>query len=453
MAKFLKIDEADVVERSEFDALAARVAALEATPAPAPVPIPEPEPIPAPVPAPIGTRYEGAQGFAADCVGGRVDGAVNLIVDDFTDPPFTREDMLARRYKPGTLRWAMHQPVAKRIVFARPGKWEGWAPIQITDPAESANFTFNETRQPITIIGAIRLDACGESVWLNTRFRGALWNNAHRPFSGGPQSTGDCLNIQRSGKTLIDHCEFSGGADELFNIKNGAGDITIQWSLFFEAFKNGDFGMRWGDDNGHNYGSIIAHDSANTRSVTIHHCLYANLAKRCPNEVCSLPTNPPAKHWEWVNNVVYNWVSFAGSLEADTYSVIRGSTWRTGPQTPVGGSLGYAKGCYVKDSALERGPAMWPTEFTNTAKNPTILRGINVLGVDPPEPLHAFPVNEHERKEAIEQVLSSAGVFPLDNVSKANRDAVRNGTGWQGAHPDYVNGTLDDYLDWATAVA
>jgi hypothetical protein len=396
--------------------------------------------------------YEGAQGFAAKCLGGRVANAIDILVDDFSDPPFTREDMLIRNYKPGTLRWAMHQPVNKRIVFSRPGIIRLWAPIQVNNPLESANFTFNETRQPITVLGCIRMDTCGESVWLNTRFRGALWNNAHRPFSGGPQSTGDCLNIQRNGNILVDHCEFSGGADELFNIKTGMGDITIQWSLFFEAFKNGDFGMRWGDDNGHNYGSIIAQDLANTRNVTMHHCAYINLAKRCPNEVCSLPTNPPARHWEWINNVCYNWVSFAGSLESDTYSVINGSTWRTGPQTPVGGSLGYAKGCYVKDSALERGPITWPTEFTNTAKNPTILRGINVLGVTPPTPLHNNTVTTHERIAAIEEVLNNAGVFPLDNVSKANRDSVRNGTGWQGAHPDYVTGTLEDYLTWATAL-
>jgi hypothetical protein len=397
--------------------------------------------------------YEGAEGFAADCIGGRVDGGVDLVVDDFTDPPFTREDMLIRNYKPGTLRWAMHQPVNKRIVFAQPGIIWLWAPIQVTNPLEAAHFTFNETRQPVTIVGPIRIDDCGESVWLNTRFRAALWNNAHRPFSGGPQATGDCLNLQKTKKTLIDHCEFSGGADELFNFKYNTGDITIQWSLFFEAFKNGDFAMRWGDDNGHNYGSIIAHDSANTRRVTMHHCAYINLSKRCPNEICSLPTNPPSKHWEWVNNLVYNWVPFSGSIESDTYSVIRGSTWRAGPSTPIGGNLGYARNCYVKDSALERGDVTWPTEFTNTAKNPTILRGINVLGVDPPEPLHGFPVTEHERKEAIEQVLKNAGVLPMDNVSKANRDAVCNGTGWQGTHPDYVNGTLEDYLAWATATA
>lgn len=450
MVKVFKHEEVDVIERAEFAALVARVAALEAVPTPTPIPVPTPTPVP---PNPVGSRYDGAEGFAADCIGGRVDNASDVVVDDFSDEPFTRDDMLTRNYKPGTLRWAMHLPVNKRIIFANGGGITRlWAPIQITNPLESAHFTLNETRQPLTIIGCVRLDACGEAVLLNTRFRAALWNNAIRPFTGGPQSTGDCLNIQRQKKLLVDHCEFSGGADELFNTKSGEGDITIQWSLFFEGLKNGDFGMKWGDDNGHNYGSIIAPDAANTRSVTMHHCLYANLGKRCPNEVCSLPTNPPAKHWEWVNNVVYNWVSFAGSLEADTHSVIRGSTWRTGPQTPVGGSLGYAKDCYVSDSALERGPVTWPTEYTNTAKNPTILRGINVLGTDPPEPLHAFPVTTHERIEAIEEVLNKAGVFPLDNISEANRDAVRNGTGWQGAHPDYVNGTLENYLAWATAI-
>jgi len=436
----------NVPTSEEFKSLVDRVTKIEET---LTTPV-----IPVPVPIP-GSIYEGAEGFAADCIGGRVDNGVDLVIDDFTDLPFTREDMLTRNYKPGTLRWAIHQPfIGKRIAVKNGGGiFKLWAPIQVTDIAESSHLTFNETRQPVTVLGCIRMDACGDLVFLNTRFRAALWNNAIRPFSGGPQSTGDCLNIQRSGKVLVDHCEFSGGADELFNIKNGAGDVTIQWTLFFEAFKNGDFGMKWGDDNGHNYGSIIAHDSANTRRVTMHHCLYANLAKRCPNEVCSLPTNPPSKHWEWINNICYNWISFSGSLEADTYSVIRGSTWRTGPQTPVGGSLGYAKNCYVNDSALERGSVTWPTEFTNTAKNPTILRGINVLGIDPPEPLHQFPVTEHERIAAIEEVLNNAGVFPFDNVSKANRDSVRNGTGWQGAHPDYVNGTLDDYLNWATATA
>lgn len=399
-------------------------------------------------------KYEGAEGFGAKVLGGRIATGKELVVTRMDDPPFTRQDMLSRNYQKGTLRWAMHQPIHKRIVFAQTGTIRLWAPIQILDKTEAEYLTFNETRQPITVIGPIRLDASGETVWLNTRFRAALWNNGHRPFKGGPQATGDCLHLSTPANVLVDHCEFSGGADELFNIKNGRGDVTIQWSVFCEAFKAGDFGMSWGDDAAHNYGSLITFDVPNKHNITMHHNLYCNLAKRLPSEVSSLPANPPSKHFEWVNNVVYNWQVFAGSIEADTFTVINGSHWEMGPSAAKQNSgLGYAKKAYVSDSGLQRSTGFWPTENLDTARNPTVLRGLVVLGTKPTEPLHDSPVTTQSRKDSIELVLQKAGVMPLDNLSKANRQSFRDKTGWQGANPDHSTGSLDEYLEWATKTA
>jgi hypothetical protein len=403
--------------------------------------------------------YDGAEGFAADCIGGRVDGGVDLVVDDFSDPPFTREDMLARNYKPGTLRWAMHQPIAKRIVFARPGIVRLWAPIQIINPLEAAYFTFNETRQPVTVLGCVRLDVCGESVWLNTRFRAALWNNGYRPFSGGPQSTGDCLFINRpTGKTLIKNCELSGGADELLNVKYAASDVTIQDSLFFEAFRNGNFGQVWGDDNGHNYGAILSAKEEGMSGLSVIRCGFFNLAKRCPTEVYSLPSNPRFRRMVLANCLFYNWLAPCGSFEGLDPTLMIGCHFETGPSTTVS-ALGYMTSGYIVDSAIKTPAGQFDRANSTTSTNPYFLRNYStggfatILGTELTADIQEeINTSVLPRAEGVTRLLENAGVLPLDNASKANRDSVRNGTGWQGAHPDYVSGTLEGYLTWATGV-
>jgi len=406
-------------------------------------------------------RYAGAESYGAVCLGGRVSGGIDLVVDDFTDPPFTRQDMLDRNYKPGTLRWAMHQPVAKRIVFARPGTVRLWAPIQIINPLESMNLTFNETRQSVTIIGGIRLDVAGDIVWLNSRFRAALWKNAYRPFTGGPQATGDSLHISHPNNTLIINCEFSGGADEQLNIKAARGDSTIQDCVFCEGFINGNFGQIWGDENGHNFGGIFTSAAEGVGSIAFIRNAWLSLAKRMPTEVYSLPSAPRPKRTVIVNNLFYNWAAFCGSCESKEPTVLVGNHYQHGPNTPVS-SLGYCSSAYIKDCAVKTPKGMFDVAVPNSAINPSIFKNytagnapVTVLGTEVPSDVSAeIAITEPmERTASIESVLNNSGVFPLDNVSRSHRDAFRSETGWQGANPLYASGALDDYLNWATATA
>ena len=410
--------------------------------------------------------YDGAEGYGAIANGGRVEGTKEVHVTRMDDPKFERTPWTQWKHLvPGTLRWAMHQRGPKKIIFDQPGTIRLWCPLQITTiyngPISAHdrvnNMTFNETRQPITIIGSININgmAGADTVWLNTRFRAALWNNGWRPFQGGPQATGDPFILIGAGNCLVDHCEFSGGADETFNYISGVGKLTLQWSVVCEAFKQGDFGMKWGDDYSHNYGTIVTFgaDREDT-GVTIAHCLFANLQKRIPYALTSVPANPPAKHAEIVNTVCYNWGTHSGSTQSRDYAVLVGNTWRYGPNAGYGtrtAAVGYMSPSYHRDNVVD-----YYGKLEALATAPATIhgfRGFSSLGATPPEPLHEFPVTVTERVKSIEDVLNKAGVFPLDNVSAANRQAYRDGTGWQGAHPDYKAGTLDEYLSWATATA
>lgn len=453
--------------RSAIESNAARLAEIERRldamePTPEPEPEPEPTPEPEPEPAPIGNTYAGAEGYARNAVGGRVDGTVTLVVNRYDDPLFTREDMLANQYTPGTLRWAMYYEGPKLIKFADPCVIRLIAPIQPLKIEAAANFTFNETRQPVTVIGEVRMQVCGESVWLNSRFRAALWNNGYRPlpFQGSPQASGDSLHIENpTGKTLVMNCEFSGSADELFNVKYAQNDVTIQDCLFYEAFKNGDFGKVWGDEGGHNYGALLTAKNEGTFGLSFIRNGYLNLGKRCPTEVYSLPTNPRFKRLVMVNCLCYNWRNPCGSFEGTDPTVMAGCHFETGPSTVVS-ALGYMTNGYIVDSVIKTPAGEFDRANTTTATNPYFIRNFStgafstVLGTSlPAELAEEISVTPMPRLEGINHVLNNAGVFPLDNVSRANRDSFINKTGWQGAHPNYASGDLEAYLTWATGVA
>ena len=218
---------------------------------------------------------------------------------------------------PGSLRWACEQGGARIVVFNVAGIIRIKTPLIIRAPY-------------ITIAGQTApgdgVCVAGESVWINThdvvirymRFRrGETWVGRRDDAIGG----------NPIGNIMIDHVSASWGLDEnmsmyrhMYNDSTGAIEqklgtvnITIQNSIFSEAL----------DTWNHAFGSTLGGENC-----TFMRNLWANNAGR-----------NPSIGWygifNFVNNVVYNWVhrSIDGGDYRALYNIMN-NYFKPGPATP-----------------------------------------------------------------------------------------------------------------------
>ncbi len=218
---------------------------------------------------------------------------------------------------PGSLRWACEQGGARIVVFNVSGIIRIKTPLIIRAPY-------------ITIAGHTApgdgVCVAGESVWINThdviirymRFRrGETWVGRRDDAIGG----------NPIGNIMIDHVSASWGLDEnmsmyrhMYNDSTGATEqklgtvnITIQNSIFSEAL----------DTWNHAFGSTLGGENC-----TFMRNLWANNAGR-----------NPSIGWygifNFVNNVVYNWVhrSIDGGDYRALYNIMN-NYFKPGPATP-----------------------------------------------------------------------------------------------------------------------
>lgn len=218
---------------------------------------------------------------------------------------------------PGSLRWACEQGGARIVVFNVAGIIRLSTPLIIRAPY-------------ITIAGHTApgdgICVAGESVWINThdviirymRFRrGETWVGRRDDAIGG----------NPVGNIMIDHVSASWGLDEnmsmyrhMYNDSTGAAEqklgtvnITIQNSIFGEAL----------DTWNHSFGSTLGGENC-----TFMRNLWANNAGRNPSIGWHGIFN-------FVNNVVYNWVhrSIDGGDYRALYNIIN-NYFKPGPATP-----------------------------------------------------------------------------------------------------------------------
>lgn len=218
---------------------------------------------------------------------------------------------------PGSLRWACEQGGARIVVFNVAGIIRLSTPLIIRAPY-------------ITIAGHTApgdgICVAGESVWINThdviirymRFRrGETWVGRRDDAIGG----------NPVGNIMIDHVSASWGLDEnmsmyrhMYNDSTGAVEqklgtvnITIQNSIFGEAL----------DTWNHSFGSTLGGENC-----TFMRNLWANNTGRNPSIGWHGIFN-------FVNNVVYNWVhrSIDGGDYRALYNIIN-NYFKPGPATP-----------------------------------------------------------------------------------------------------------------------
>ncbi|MDL2241444.1 polysaccharide lyase [Bacteroidales bacterium OttesenSCG-928-L03] len=254
--------------------------------------------------------FPGAEGGGAYSFGGR--GGRVIVVTSLEDSG------------PGTFRDACEQGGARIVIFNVAGIIHLKSPVVIRAPY-------------ITIAGQTApgdgVCIAGESLWVNThdvvvrhmRFRRGETFVARRDdaFGGNPV-----------GNIMIDHCSTSWGLDEnisfyrhMFNPEDGSKDlklptvnVTIQNTISSQTL----------DTYNHSFGSTLGGENC-----TFMRNLWANNAGRNP----SIGWNGV---FNFVNNVIYNWVhrSVDGGDYTALYNIIN-NYYKPGPLTPKDAPVGH----------------------------------------------------------------------------------------------------------------
>jgi len=128
-----------------------------------------------------------------------------------------------------------------------------------------------------------------------------------RVDAGAANSSGDAIDIDSGSNIIIDHVSASYARDEGVSCQETSDNITVQWCIISEAltFEN------------HSYGSLIRGDYGDEKSY--HHNLYAHNNNRMPRpgNYTDTATDPEGLHFDFRNNVVYNWEGSQPGYNAD----------------------------------------------------------------------------------------------------------------------------------------
>jgi pectate lyase len=153
----------------------------------------------------------------------------------------------------------------------------------------------------ITIAGQT---APGDGICLKGRIQ--IKNNAHdiviryirvRVDAGKANLVGDAVNMASGYNIVIDHVTASYARDETISCEENSDRVTVQWCMMSEALTF----------ESHSYGSLIRGQYGQEK--TYHHNLYAHNQSRNPRpgNYLAIGTDPCGLHFDFRNNVAYNW--------------------------------------------------------------------------------------------------------------------------------------------------
>ena len=152
-----------------------------------------------------------------------------------------------------------------------------------------------------------------------------------RVDEGGANSNGDAIDIDKGQNIIIDHVSGSYARDETISCQDGSNHVTVQWCIMSEAlnFEN------------HSYGSLIRGEYGEEKSY--HHNLYAHNRNRNPRpgNYTSTSSDPEGLHFDFRNNVMYDWDGSQPGYNADSSTTSRynfvGNVSIAGPESNVTG--------------------------------------------------------------------------------------------------------------------
>ncbi|MBN2365897.1 MAG: T9SS C-terminal target domain-containing protein, partial [Calditrichaeota bacterium] len=160
-----------------------------------------------------------------------------------------------------------------------------------------------------------------------------------RVDAGAANSSGDAIDIDRGTNIIVDHVTASYARDEGISCQETSDSVTVQWCIISECltFEN------------HSYGSLIRGDYGDVKSY--HHNLYAHNNNRMPRpgNYTSTSIDPEGLHFDFRNNVVYNWKGSQPGYNADTYTTSHynfiGNAYIPGPESTVSNKI-FKESCF-----------------------------------------------------------------------------------------------------------
>lgn len=249
-------------------------------------------------------------------------------------------------------------------------------------------------------------------------------------------SGGDAIQIGGFGpdkrgtyNIILDHLSLSWGNDETIDFYN-AHDITVQWCTIEESDDKGH------QKGAHNYGIIST--AENSGAVTVHHNLFAHHYRRVP---CMAPYRENAAD-DFVNNLIYNcrggYTDDGHGRKAKSPVNLHRNYYRRGPQTmermyPYALSVSmdyYVRDNYFEDWGYQDHPKYW-LPSNQPGGVPKWIQ-YNNNGSEINEPAKVPPVAMHDAKDVYDIILSQAGCWPRDHVTKRTIEEVRNQSGSWG---------------------
>jgi hypothetical protein len=197
-----------------------------------------------------------------------------------------------------------------------------------------------EPKSNITIAGQT---APGDGICLKGRIH--IKNNVHdiiiryiriRVDAGAANSAGDAIDIDSGYNIIIDHVTASYARDETISCQENSDHVTVQWCIMSEALTF----------ESHSYGSLIRGQYGQQK--TYHHNLYAHNQGRNPRpgNYLAIGTDPEGLHFDFRNNVTYNWSGSVSGYNDDgpgyvsRYNFV-GNDFITGPESSGGGGTYY----------------------------------------------------------------------------------------------------------------
>jgi hypothetical protein len=343
--------------------------------------------------------FPGAEGFGTDTGGGR--GGQVIVV--------TNLDASG----PGSFAEAMLTPGKRIIVFAVSG---------VID-FNGATLDLMAEHSEVTVLGQTSPGGVSFKNLSLSSYHQGIHDVILRFLRFRGADVYDNISFAEASKLVIDHCDFSGGSDEAFDITYGQ-NFTVQWTTVNNSASG---------DGSQNYGWLIAY--APTNNITLHHNLAVNHLGRCGAQMHWAGDGPQATDGvalDFRNNVYHN-CGFQQILRADEpppsglkFNLV-GNFAKTGPDTPAESMMfGLDGDLFMQDNVYE-GQSMILTPYASP----------NLLTTALPYPA----VSTTSATQAYDDVLAWVGAWPRDAMNARTVEEVKQGTGQLGKNDDPL---LDD---------
>lgn len=225
------------------------------------------------------------------------------------------------------------------------------------------------------------------------------------------KATGNGIVMTRGAHNIvIDRVSIQGFSDQAISVGKGAHDITISWSIFAEGRPS------------HNLVLLIA---PLTRRISFHHNVLIKGYQRMPQVKWSnTGGQAPETQIDIRNNLIWDWGSVGSQIWKGTKANLVNNFYYDPDALTESTKKRAIYFCQPRSTAPQcdgpSNPDLWAQAYISgniSGHGPEITDYLNSLGTES-TPFPAPPVTTRDACTAARQVLSDAGVRPLDAVDQ-----------------------------------